>query len=567
MAAIERVIFKGSAPVVVALTGGWGEGKTYFWKEEVVPKHGDRRPGYVSVFGADSLAAIRERVALVSSRLPELAESGVIPDWLQKVGGPLASGVRQAAKFWGGKIGVSDSIAVELLQSFGIKEGWILCLDDVERLSASIGFDSFLGYVSELRDKWKLKVVLIFNREPIDADKGSVFHRYQEKVIDRTVPFALDLQDAVDLAFRGFQVQGLDMLGAVLGKAEVLQLRNIRLLVKARRYFEEIAQELGSDSGADFLRDVLSLLLLFTYVKFSNQKPDALTFAMISKYSEWTDRFRDVAGLTKKKDRVKQPEDEAKELLARYGYMMTDDLGRLLMSFVQDDILDTHKLQALHIDYTKNEERRSLALRFKQVWDTQYHGTLTDNSDALCDAIEAALKPYMPHIPPGELDFALFVLSKLGREHKALEYFEEFKRTRGRVFEELDEESMPNVTLSYRKLKAYFDQIVRRKRSDSRTMEEVLASANKDGFISQRDGNRLAQFSANDFVTYFVAHDQPKLTSKLRELTRSGNDRLQQTAFAAAKKISSMNKLNRMRMEGMGLVPVRSRSKKTASSA
>ena len=179
LASVERVVFQSSKPVVVALTGGWGEGKTHFWKEVVVPSHPGKRPGYVSVFGAESLAVIRERVAMAGSHLSDLAESGIVPEWLQKISGPVASGARKAATYWGAKFGVSDSIAVEMLQSFALKPGWVICLDDVERLSKKVGFENFLGYVTELRDKWKLKVVLIYNREPIDKDAKSPFHVYE----------------------------------------------------------------------------------------------------------------------------------------------------------------------------------------------------------------------------------------------------------------------------------------------------------------------------------------------------------------------------------------------------
>jgi tRNA A37 threonylcarbamoyladenosine biosynthesis protein TsaE len=35
LAAVERIVFQLTKPVVVALTGGWGEGKTHFWNEVV----------------------------------------------------------------------------------------------------------------------------------------------------------------------------------------------------------------------------------------------------------------------------------------------------------------------------------------------------------------------------------------------------------------------------------------------------------------------------------------------------------------------------------------------------
>src|SRR3984957_6390314 len=97
---VERVVFQSRKPVVVALTGGWGEGKTHFWKEVVIPSRPGKRPGYVSVFGAESLAVIRERVAMAGSHLSDLAENGKVPDWLQKFSKPVGAGVRNAINFW-----------------------------------------------------------------------------------------------------------------------------------------------------------------------------------------------------------------------------------------------------------------------------------------------------------------------------------------------------------------------------------------------------------------------------------------------------------------------------------
>ena len=32
---LQRLIIDGEHPIVVALNGGWGEGKTYFWKNNI----------------------------------------------------------------------------------------------------------------------------------------------------------------------------------------------------------------------------------------------------------------------------------------------------------------------------------------------------------------------------------------------------------------------------------------------------------------------------------------------------------------------------------------------------
>jgi hypothetical protein len=554
LASVERIVFQSSEPVVVALTGGWGEGKTYFWKKVVVARHPHKSPGYVSVFGAESLAVIRERVALAASHLSDLADSGKVPEWLQKVSGPVGSGVRSAIKFWGGKIGVSDAIAVEMLQNFALRPGWVICLDDIERLSERVGFDNFLGYVTELRDKWKLKVVLIYNKEPIDKDLNSPFHLYQEKVIDRSIPFALDLKDVVSLVFKGLRIPSVDVAEEILKRAQVLELRNIRILVKARSYFEEVSHILGTDAEPEYLRAALASLLLFCYVKFSNQKPSGLTFEMLATHNEWDDRLRKTATEGGGKD-APQPDPAAKELLQQYQYTLTDDMDRLLMSFVRTDVLDADELRRLHAQYQKDEKKRQASKGLHDVIDKYYHGTMRDNPAELCDALEAALPPYLPNIPPGELDFCLDVLSSFGRTAKAKEFFDEFKRTRGADFEPLDShDAFLRGPYSYAPLKTFFQRIEKNDDVDDRPIEAVMGSAFYSRFVDSADSARLAEFSVDDLVGYLLTHDQQKLTSKLGVLAKDTNIKVRDLALNAAEKMAETSPLNRRRMEGMGLI-------------
>lgn len=549
LAAIDRVVFQAAKPIVVALTGGWGEGKTYFWKEVIAPRHKDAKPGYVSVFGAESMAVIRERVALAALQI-DLSSESKIADAIGKILGPIAKGLRAFANVWGAPFGISDSLAIELLQNVRLKPGWVLCIDDVERRSVEL--DTLLGYVSELRDKWRLKVVLIYNREPLDAEQNGDFRRYEEKVIDRSIPFALDFEQLVDLAFRDIAIPDVDIRLEVRKKCETLGLRNIRVLFRARSYFEEVCLVVGSNAASEFLQVALSSLLLFTYTRFSNQKPAGLTFNSLATHSEWADRFRRKSSVADEDDeKIKDP---AKDLLERYGYMASDDLDLCLMKFVETDVLDAHKLHALYADYSSGVTKQRLNRALQNVWDRQYHGTLRDNAEELCDAIEAALPPFLPYVPPSELDFALSILNKYGRPEAAQRYFDEFKRIRGHIFERLDPESSPMGSFEYEPLKRYLRGISEAGQTDERTIDEVMRTAFDDRFVSSRDGDRLAQFSADDLADYFLSHDRPKLTSKIRALVQTGNDTLRKKVLDAAEKVAAECALNQTRMEGMGLL-------------
>lgn len=548
--AIERIVFKSLDPVVVALTGGWGEGKTFFWKEVIVPAHADTKPGYISVFGAESLAVIRERICLATFPEPKLDGH----KRAKEAGGAIVRSISGVLGWLAGKIGAPDTLAVEILQAYRLNPGWIICIDDVERLSEKVGYENFLGYVAELRDRWKLKVVLIFNKGRI-SDKP-VFQLYQEKVIDREIPFALDFDEVVGLVFRKVKAPGLDVSAEAHTRAKVLGLRNIRILVKARSYFQEMMSEVPGANSVEFIQSAFASILLFTYVKFSGDKPSGLSFDMLATYNDWTDRFRKkfAASNDEDEDDEQKKSDPAKELLERYPYAVTDDLDRVLMEFVQTDVLDADRLRAIYSTHISESSKARVRARFRDVWDTEYHGKFEDNAQQLSDAVEGALSGYLPFIPPGELDFALVVLTALGRDQAAKRFFDEFTRTRGATFEGLAEDAMPNGPFEYPPMKEYFDSIVRRQSSDTRSVEEVLAQAFNEQFVSQRDIDRINGFSPDDLVKYFISHPQPKLTLKLKKLLKDGDPELRKKVRAAAEKIADMSPLNRMRLEGMGIV-------------
>jgi hypothetical protein len=152
--ALGRDVFGGADPIVVAIKGGWGEGKTFFWKNSVVTQHAAKKPGYVSAFGKDSLAAIKRDVAVEALRTQiirtELFDRVRTSLPIFKALGGLAKGGLETAGISVDKLGVGDVIKAlpEILERVAFRPGWVLCLDDVERLSAGIGIDALFGYVT-----------------------------------------------------------------------------------------------------------------------------------------------------------------------------------------------------------------------------------------------------------------------------------------------------------------------------------------------------------------------------------------------------------------------------------
>ena len=65
---IVQFVSAENSRTVIAIEGQWGEGKTFFWKNVIVNNFKDKKPGYISLFGVDTLNEFREKVVLEALR-------------------------------------------------------------------------------------------------------------------------------------------------------------------------------------------------------------------------------------------------------------------------------------------------------------------------------------------------------------------------------------------------------------------------------------------------------------------------------------------------------------------
>ncbi len=556
---IDRYIFEQDDPIVLAITGGWGEGKTYFWKENIVPEYADKRPGYVSVFGAESIGAIRERVLVAAGEAFDVREksiSDVVKDrfpWVRQVGHVLAG----IGKHWSGVIGIPSSVVDQLMESTLLRDGWIICIDDVERLSEKVGTDTFLGYVNELREEHKLRVVLIFNDDWFEGQEDKSFERFREKVIDREVPFIPDLREIVQLVAPDELLASGEEHKKLVSRCEILGLRNIRILGKAIRFFDELVSKLPENADASFCDAALHSLLLFSWMRFSPEKTvqfgDLETYSVLGRSMERHAR----ASVGQDDDE----EDEVEKLLSSYGYQFTDDLDLILIDFVQNGVLNEVALIEEYEKYSKKISRGLLEEQFRNTWKEHFHGSLSDNSEVFCGELITATEKYLPYGSVEQIDSVLNVLEKLGHGKDAERLFGAFMEARPDYYREYQEMSSFSEPIRYGLMKNAIEQSREEEQRDERSLNEVLESAWEDEFISQPDRVRLAEFSGEEVAEFLLNNDTPSITTKLRNfyrLTLHANTeedlQIRAAITEAIEIISGRSTINRLRMEAMGLV-------------
>ena len=314
------------APKVAMLTGDWGSGKTYQWKQalERAAKKGVRpRYAYVSLFGLTSLAEVRKRVA------EEIISAVKLPGRNETVGEAVEGGAIGLKPMQILKIlpvipylGKLESLAQEL--SFATVRKAVICFDDLERAPTSLRIADVFGLASFLKEERHCRVLLISNQKKLAADAKDEFSTYLEKVVEETVDFAPTPEEACVVALGEKPNEAGKLLAERLIR---LSVSNIRVISRLGALAEDLAA-IVKDLHPNVLADVINTLALFGVAHFIPRK-DFPTIDYLLGYgnTDWGKYFR------REKKKEEQTEQEQREsdwdkLIAGYGYGETNALNK-----------------------------------------------------------------------------------------------------------------------------------------------------------------------------------------------------------------------------------------------
>ena len=178
-------------PGAILLKGGWGVGKTHFWKEHIKPKLGEQKCVYVSLFGLQSVEQLKNR--LVTDALTgNLVDSSAMAEINRKAVGLARSVKSGAAKLIAGYTKKKFDIDIEpWFEVVNIKldpilmfpKNLVVCLDDLERCSMPL--KTLLSTVLELTEEYGARMLVIGNEEEIlkDSEQANDYKKQKEKVI------------------------------------------------------------------------------------------------------------------------------------------------------------------------------------------------------------------------------------------------------------------------------------------------------------------------------------------------------------------------------------------------
>ena len=183
---LQNYLDSKDAPYAVLLSGKWGCGKTYFVKSII---KSPKNILYVSLYGANSISEVKARVveSSLERKFDKKIKKGI--DGL----GKLASD----KSIFGIPIGEMKSIASDVWMS------WVnfdaVVFDDLERCEITTG--EIFGYINNLLEKNKSKIIIVANEEKINHKKNDKKFKYEEikeKLIGRTFHISHDIDSALD---------------------------------------------------------------------------------------------------------------------------------------------------------------------------------------------------------------------------------------------------------------------------------------------------------------------------------------------------------------------------------
>ena len=204
---------------VIMLSGKWGSGKTYFWKnvieKELIENQTKKQKAYVysSLYGNRTLDKIEDNIYAQA--------------YLCSVGGKNAvlSGYEKVKDF-GKRFGSFCSLldvsklvdGIDDIQQKNIKKsalsylenGGIVCFDDFERKSKDIDLNDLFGFISHLAIDLNCKVMIILNDDVFEGEEKKIFSNVKEKSVSKFLKYEPSIEELFETIFGDERYRILD---------------------------------------------------------------------------------------------------------------------------------------------------------------------------------------------------------------------------------------------------------------------------------------------------------------------------------------------------------------------
>lgn len=267
---------KSNTNYALMITGEWGIGKTYYFKNILSKEISQTstynnssktyRPIPVSLFGLKSIEEIQSEIFLCL--YPILKNNKL------KLGASIGKAVAKGMLHFIG-VGEFTNYIEEInvnSNDFINFEELVLCFDDLERISENLKLEELIGYINSLVENENVKVVIIANENKIDTEN---YHILKEKVVGNSIEYISSIENTFDslieVKFSGdhlynsFLIENKSFIIDVFSKKS----KNIRILSYCLSYFQDIFSKITSNLNSENIlkekeKEIFQKLLRFS---------------------------------------------------------------------------------------------------------------------------------------------------------------------------------------------------------------------------------------------------------------------------------------------------------------
>jgi hypothetical protein len=223
------------------LSGKWGSGKTYFWKNKIqtvlndkeikIPNH------YISLYGKISIQEIKNEIFLKVFESVDSFKSEEKTKKIVKGSIDLVSSLTKSISVFGMSLDLSKITDTsfkkidDLLNDEKLKRtenylnsGAIICFDDFERKSKDIDLNDLFGFITQLTLNFNCKVVIILNDDVFEGEEKKIFSNVKEKSVSKFLKYEPSIRDLFNLIFYGRREDNKK-------KFKYLELRKLRKII------------------------------------------------------------------------------------------------------------------------------------------------------------------------------------------------------------------------------------------------------------------------------------------------------------------------------------------------
>ena len=201
---------------VIMLSGKWGSGKTFFWKEIIEKnlKSEEIPNNYISLYGKTSIEQIKNEVFLKIFESMDIFKIDEKSVKLVKNTANLVADIIKTVSVFGLNLDLPKIVdkSFEKLEQVreGQKEektkallnsGAIICFDDFERKSKDIDLNDLFGFITNLTIEFDCKVVIILNDDVFEGEEKKIFSNVKEKSVSKFLKYEPKIDELFNLIF------------------------------------------------------------------------------------------------------------------------------------------------------------------------------------------------------------------------------------------------------------------------------------------------------------------------------------------------------------------------------